>query len=539
VLETSSLVSAPLDRCLADPGYTPPQSALRELIAGLENVDEAGEKALRRALLRAGSPSLAPALAALERASSKLRERLLQLIGDLASMAPADLVLAPLGSALTDPAPRCQRAAARALGKLGDARAEAPLLDALDRVELAERRAIVDALGKLGSAQAAARLAALRTDDLDLQRRIENARALIERRSARGSATALVFDRALPLALTVVARCRAGLSTVLADEAAAPFSVVRTTDTGLELEYRGTLGDLLQLRTALDFAAVIPIPPGSAEPAERIALALESELALAVLSSWANPTPSLRLSFVRGGPRRALAWAVARRLSARGLVRNDPRGAPFTAEIAPDALDRLLLVPRLSPDPRFGYRKLDVPASSHPTVAAALARLAGVRPDDVVWDPFVGSGLELIERARLGSYARLVGTDLEPTALTAARTNFEAAAIERAQLVRANACEFAPQGITLILTNPPMGRRVARDGSLRSLLERFVLHASRVLSPGGRMLWISPLDQITARAATRAGLVPSAGPELDLGGFTARIQAFERRAGRRATGGLA
>ena len=64
------------------------------------------------------------------------------------------------------------------------------------------------------------------------------------------------------------------------------------------------------------------------------------------------------------------------------------------------------LWPRGLPDPRFAYRVAHVPASSHPTLAAALARVAGARPDDVVWDPFVGAATELVERARLGPDAR-------------------------------------------------------------------------------------------------------------------------------------
>ena len=39
---------------------------------------------------------------------------------------------------------------------------------------------------------------------------------------------------------------------------------------------------------------------------------------------------------------------------------------------------------------------------------------SGARADDVVWDPFVGSGTELVERALAGPYARLLGSDTDP-----------------------------------------------------------------------------------------------------------------------------
>src|SRR5947207_4079330 len=70
----------------------------------------------------------------------------------------------------------------------------------------------------------------------------------------------------------------------------------------------------------------------------------------------------------------------------------------------------------------FRSRVADVAAASHPTIAAALARVAGTAPDEVVWDPFCGSGAELVERGRLGS-ARLLGTeDRKSTRLNSSHT---------------------------------------------------------------------------------------------------------------------
>jgi 23S rRNA G2445 N2-methylase RlmL len=185
--------------------------------------------------------------------------------------------------------------------------------------------------------------------------------------------------------------------------------------------------------------------------------------------------------------------------------------------------------PRALVDPRFAYRVTDVPAASHPTIAAALARVAGATKSDVVWDPFCGSGTELVERARFGAYARLLGTDRSPDALSAAQKNLAAAGVS-AELSQADATTFAPQSpVTLVVTNPPMGRRVARDEDLRTTLDRFIDHVADTLAPGGRLVWISPFPERTGARLARLGLQPDFEESVDMGGFTARLQrAFKR-----------
>jgi tRNA G10 N-methylase Trm11 len=188
----------------------------------------------------------------------------------------------------------------------------------------------------------------------------------------------------------------------------------------------------------------------------------------------------------------------------------------------------LVLVPLGYDDPRFAYRKRDVRAASHPTLAAALARAARPRSSDVVWDPFLGSGLELCEIGHLGPVRRLLGSDIDPAALDAARENLTAAELH-ADLREGDALALHPDAVTLIITNPPMGRRLARDGSIGDLLDQFVLHAARVLVPGGRLVWLSPLPERTRRSARRAGLdARGAGPMVDMGGFEAELQVLGR-----------
>jgi tRNA G10 N-methylase Trm11 len=161
-------------------------------------------------------------------------------------------------------------------------------------------------------------------------------------------------------------------------------------------------------------------------------------------------------------------------------------------------------------------------------LAAALARVAGVRPDDVVWDPFVGSGVELIERARLGPCRALHGTDLDARALSAARENVEHSGIAEVHLEQADARNHRVAGLTLVLSNPPMGRRVLRAAGLSGVLCQVVRNVASQLAPTGRMVWLSPFPDATARAAADAGLqVERLGP-VDLGGFTAELQRFVR-----------
>src|SRR5262249_41154620 len=144
-----------------------------------------------------------------------------------------------------------------------------------------------------------------------------------------------------------------------------------------------------------------------------------------------------RLHFADGGHRRAQVWRIAaavHRLAPELL--NDPKASPFQLEIfdrrpgLKNDAPSLELVPPLI-DPRFSYHQKDVPAASHPPVAAALSFLAEIGADDVVWDPFTGSGSELIEVALRTPCRRILGTDLDAAALAVARHNIEVAALPK------------------------------------------------------------------------------------------------------------
>src|SRR5581483_7688511 len=80
--------------------------------------------------------------------------------------------------------------------------------------------------------------------------------------------------------------------------------------------------------------------------------------------------------------------------------------------------------------------------------------------------------------------------------------------------------------LTLVLANPPMGRRLVRDKSLGDLYDAVIENVARSLEPGGRMVWLSAMADRTAGMARSAGLTVDRGRPVDVGGFEAELQIF-------------
>jgi hypothetical protein len=74
-----------------------------------------------------------------------------------------------------------------------------------------------------------------------------------------------------------------------------------------------------------------------------------------------------------------------------------------------------------------------------------------------------------------------------------------------------------------------MGRRLVRDGSLATLLDRFIDHVSALLAEDGRLVWLSPLGTRTSERATLRGLKVTLEEVVDMGGFPAHLQRIVRR----------
>ena len=171
----------------------------------------------------------------------------------------------------------------------------------------------------------------------------------------------------------------------------------------------------------------------------------------------------------------------------------------------------LMVAVRLS-DERMRHREYKIahrPGSLRPAVAAAMAWLSEPRDDDIVLDPFCGTGTILIERAHLGRYAMLIGADRDPAAVRAALQNIgpRYKPIEIHGDWDAGAMPIGDGSVRKIVTNLPWGIRHGSHSENRRRYGDWIAEMKRVLAADGKMVVLSAEWRLMRDAIERAGLV--------------------------------
>ena len=523
-----------LEEALLDPGFTPGKKHFRALLDAVASSDETVAKKAEGALVRAQNDVGPLLLERYEGGTVEAQRAFARLAGRHASSRIHTNASEILERALHSSDVRVRRAAVNAIGRARIPNAEALLVGALEReTDSTVRPRLVEALGKIGGEAARAAIARTTNEATGAQAKFETARAALmaDRTTLRTERSEIRADASIG-PVKVALRCRRGLERILLSELApeqrGQIAPEAFGPGCVDATLKGPLASLFSARTFLEFG-IASEPIVARSPEEMLGglvATLTSASTLKLLRSLTTGPIRYRIHFGAGGKHRRLIWEAALEVARRApdLV-NDPTDSVWEAVVVDSrrGLVRIELVPKVD-DPRFTYRVADVPAASHPTIAAALVRVAGARADDVVWDPFVGSGLELVERSLLGPSRVLYGTDVDPRALEIARENL-ASAGARAELSLASALAFfPPKPVTAIITNPPMGRRVLRGEKVTDLLVRFLGHAATVLSKGGRLVWMSPAPRETRRAGERSGLRLAHANPVDLGGLDVELQ---------------
>lgn len=447
---------------------------------------------------------------------------------------------------LADPQEKIRRYAAAALPKIGAGeQGEGKLLDVLRNTrEEREQRHLGRVLEKVGGA---ATLAMAADGELPTFTR-QKVQAGVARREQPSS---ISLDAMLPDGggLRIHLRCRRGLEGFVKAEAAEKlrphegFRIisVRSGCVTLEADQDFPLSLLYRLRTFATLGCYLGTiaEEGGEEWVESLASCIASPRSRDLMKAATNGTPRYRIDFpARGHQRGAIRRVAERAYELCSEILNDSREAPWSIDVIPTGEGRkeayVELRPRLYPDPRLAYRQDDIPAASHPPLAACMARLAGHYPNEVVWDPFCGSGLELVERGLLGGVKTLHGTDLDPKAIAVAEANISAAKLYDIQSIFTE-CDFRdalkpgppagirPGGVSLIITNPPLGRRV-RVKDMQGLFADLYHAASVALKPGGRLVFANPLRTGPSDPSLKLEYRQA----IDMGGFDCRLEMYRK-----------
>jgi tRNA (guanine6-N2)-methyltransferase len=139
---------------------------------------------------------------------------------------------------------------------------------------------------------------------------------------------------------------------------------------------------------------------------------------------------------------------------------------------------------------RRPYKRMHVPGSLKPSVAAALVFLSESKPGMRVLDPCCGAGTILIEAAL--SRGDAVGGDIDRAVIGAASSNAQAADVA-IQLCEWDAQQLpiAAASVDRILCNLPWGREVEVATQVKALYRQMLSQMHKVLSPNGRMVLLT------------------------------------------------
>ena len=176
------------------------------------------------------------------------------------------------------------------------------------------------------------------------------------------------------------------------------------------------------------------------------------------------------------------------------------------------------------------YKQEHLPASLRPTVAAAMGWLSTPTATDRVLDSLCGAATVLIERGQLAGYQELVGGDIRPEAVAAARRNAKAAGIPISlQVWDARALPIDSASVTRILTNLPFGKQLGSSLANEHLYPAVVKEFDRVLTAEGVLVALTSQDRYFQQVLSAQGWYTSKKVVLVLLGQPATIFVAQRQ----------
>jgi 23S rRNA G2445 N2-methylase RlmL len=175
-------------------------------------------------------------------------------------------------------------------------------------------------------------------------------------------------------------------------------------------------------------------------------------------------------------------------------------------------------------------------ASLRPTVAAAMVRVAAIKPGQTVVDPMCGVGTILAET---GAYAdrfrgqplAVMGGDVEFAAVRAAALNLRRLGAPFVAQWDARRLPLADAGVDQIISNPPFGKQLSSPGEIGPLYRAMAREYDRVLRPGGQAVLLASDARSLREAAGAVGWRAARTVQVRILGQPASISAWRKPEG--------
>jgi tRNA G10 N-methylase Trm11 len=134
-----------------------------------------------------------------------------------------------------------------------------------------------------------------------------------------------------------------------------------------------------------------------------------------------------------------------------------------------------------------------------------MVRLADVGQGEMLLDPCCGAGTILAEHLESRRNARALGGDIDKKALAAARSNLRRFAGAHLVCWDAGQLPLADAMCRRIACNPPFGKQLAKPHEIHDLYHGLVSECNRVLTPGGRTVFLVADPRPLQSAARQSG----------------------------------
>jgi 23S rRNA G2445 N2-methylase RlmL len=181
-------------------------------------------------------------------------------------------------------------------------------------------------------------------------------------------------------------------------------------------------------------------------------------------------------------------------------------------------------------------KKVDLPASLRPSLAAAMVYLSQPEPTDTFLDPLCGSGTILLERMAYGPYGQILGGDLVTDRVDAARRNLpktrKGKKKENVDIRQWDAQNLPIDNgsVDKLVTNLPFGKQIAAGVNLEKLYASLFAEFERVVRPGGRIIILSSqYDLVKSCLRRRPFLTIDTGYSISTLGRWGRIYIINRQ----------